>query len=119
MSDIPATDAKVQVQGHLHAIAELLRKTHRLGPEAQGLLADLIDELGVALDSPSVPNEEVAKLAECATHLVQAVHDESEPGVLEAAETRLENAVVAVETKAPGLANLTRRLAEMLSDLGI
>ncbi|MSQ97074.1 MAG: DUF4404 family protein [Gemmataceae bacterium] len=115
-SQPPATE---QVQAHLHAIARLLRETRHVGPEAQALLADLVDELGNALASADVPNEEVARLTECTTHLAQAVQEEGQPGMLEAAEERLEHAVLAVETKAPVLAGLTRRLAEMLSNLGI
>jgi len=108
-----------EVRTLLHTIAELLRHTRHLGPEAQDLLADLIDELGVALETPTIPNQEIARLTECASHLVQAVKENPEPGVLSAAQERLENAVVAVETRSPALANLTRRLAEMLSNLGI
>ena len=111
--------SKAQVQAHLHAISQLLREAHRLSPEAQALLADLVDELGDALDSPDVPDQDVTQLSESAAGLVQAVHEEHAPNLLEAAEERLERAAVAVETKAPALANLTRRLAEMLSNLGI
>ena len=110
--------AKAQVEAHLHALSHLLREARRLGPEEQTLLADFVDELGNALASAEVPDEEVAKLTASASELVQA-HQESAPGMLEAAEERLENAAVAVEAKAPTLANLARRLAEMLSDLGI
>ena len=107
------------VQMHLHTIAELLRSADHVGPEAQKVLADLVDELGKALTSAEVPNDEIARLTESATHLAEAVQAENEPGVLQKAEERLENAVVAIEAKAPALASLTRRLAEMLSNLGI
>ncbi|MBI2807644.1 MAG: DUF4404 family protein [Planctomycetes bacterium] len=120
MSDQPSSHpATTIVHAHLHTISQLLRTAHPVGPETQALLADLLDEIGTALDTSSVPPEEVARLTECASHLAQAVADESEPGILQAAEERLEGAVVAVEMKAPALANLTRRLAEMLSNLGI
>ena len=121
MSEKPVgSDAnKNHVQRHLHALSHLLRAKHRLTPEAQALLADLVDELANALESKEVPNDDVAQLTESASHLVQAVHEKHEPGMLEAAEDRLERAVVAVESKAPTLASLTRRLAQMLSDLGI
>jgi hypothetical protein len=120
MSEKPAgADAKTQVLRHLHAVSHLLRAAHRLSPEAQALLADLVDELANALESEEVPNDDVAQLTESTSHLVQAVHEKHEPGMLEAAESRLERAVVAVESKAPALASLARRLAEMLSDLGI
>lgn len=108
-----------EVRKLLHTIAELLRHARHLGPETQALLADLIDELAVALEIENVPTAEIARLTECAAQLVRAVKDKDKPGVLEAAEDRLERAVVAVETGAPGLASLTRRLAEMLSNLGI
>ena len=108
-----------QVQTQLHAIALLLREASRLEPAAQALLADLFDELADALESTAAPDLDISQLTECAAHLVHAVHEKHEPSLLEAAGDRLENAVLAVEAKAPGLASLTRRLAEMLSDLGI
>lgn len=116
---MPDHDATAEVQTHLHAISKLLREANRLTPEAQALLADLVDELGNALESTDVPNENVAHLTASATHLVQAVHEKHEPSLLEAAEDRLERAAVAVEAKAPHLASLTRQLAEMLSNVGI
>ena len=112
-------DPKAEIQTHLHAVAQLLRHADRLTPEAQALLADLVDELGNALESPDVPDQEVAGLTESAAQLAQAVHEKHEPSLLEAAEDRLERAVVNVESRAPVLANLTRQLAEMLANLGI
>lgn len=111
--------AKTQVQAHLHAISHWLREAHRLGPEEQALLADFVDELGNALDSTEVPDDEVATLTASTSQLMQAVHEKHEPGMLEVAEERLESAAVAVEAKAPALASLTRRMAEILSNLGI
>ena len=108
-----------EVQTQLHAIAQLLRAAQRVGPEAQLLLADLVDELGTALASTAVPNEEVHRLTEYAAHLAQAVQQKHEATLLESAHDRLDGAIVAVEAKAPALADLTRRLAEMLSDVGI
>ena len=120
MSDMSSSSsAKAEVQAHLHAISQLLRDAHRLGSEEQALLADLVDELSNALESPEVSNAELAQLSGGTAHLVQAVHENHEPSMLEAARDRLEGAVVAIESKAPTLAGLTRRLAEMLSNLGI
>jgi len=112
-------DARHEVQEQLHAVAQLLREAHKLGPEAQALLADLVDELGRALETTDVPHEEISSLTKTTSEVVQAVHDEPAPGMIEAAEERLERAAVVIESRAPALANLTRRLAEMLSDLGI
>jgi len=108
-----------EVRAHLHTISELLRQVHHLGPEAQALLADLVDELGKSLESSTVPPSEVVRLTECASHLVQAVHQRHEPSVLEAARDRLQRAVLAVENEAPVLAGITHRLADMLSNVGI
>jgi hypothetical protein len=119
MAEQPADTAAAQVRTQLHAIAQLLREAHRLEPAAQAALADLVDELSKTLEAPAVPSAEVARLTECAAHLVKAVHEEQPPGLLAAARNRLEHAVVAVETEAPGLASLTRRLAEMLSNVGL
>jgi len=66
-----------------------------------------------------VPDEHVAQLTESTAHLVKAVHEQHEATLLEAAQERLEDAVVAVEAKAPTLAGLARRLAQTLSDIGI
>jgi Domain of unknown function (DUF4404) len=113
------TSATAEVRMQLHAIAQLLRVAHRLEPDARAALADLLDELSATLEMPDVPGAEVARLTECTAQLVKAVQEQEEPGVLAAARGRLDKAVVAVETEAPGLASLTRRLAEMLSNLGI
>ena len=120
MSDnAPDLATLAEVRKLLHTLADLLRHARSLGPEGHALLADLIDELGVALESPEVANAEIAWLTECTSQLILAVKQKEQPGVLQAAEQRLESAAVAVETGAPGLANLTRRLAEMLSNVGI
>lgn len=107
------------VRTNLHAISLLLRQQNRLNPESQALLADLLEELGKSLEGNAIPSAEVAKLTECAAHLVDAVHHGHEPSLLEAAHDRLDRAVVAVESQAPALADLTRRLAQMLADVGI
>ena len=103
----------------LHTIAQLLRHTHRLGPATQALLADLVDELGTALAHPDVSSAEIARLVECASHLVRVVHEEKKAGMLAAAREQLEHAAVAIEMRVPGVAVLARRFAEMLSDVGI
>jgi len=119
MPDNNPSIATAEVRAQLHTIAELIRHVHHLGPEAQTLLADLVEELSKSVGSSEIPSAEFVRLTECAKHLVQVVHKGEESGVLDAARGRLERAVIAVETRAPGLANITRQLAEMLSDLGI
>jgi nucleoside-triphosphatase THEP1 len=108
-----------EVRAHLHTISGLLRHAQHLDPEAQALLADLVEEVVKLLESSQSPSSEVARITECASHLVQAVHQQQEPGVLESARNRLQRAVFAAENEAPTLAGITQRLVEMLSNVGI
>jgi hypothetical protein len=122
MNETPSSAAPspAEVRLLLETIAQLLRHTHHLGTEAQLLLADLVEELGRSLAQAQVSAKEMAHLTESASHLVQvAIQEDERPGMLDAARSRMEKAAVAVETGSPVLAGLARRLAEMLSNLGI
>jgi hypothetical protein len=114
----PPNPSAAEVRVLLVSIAQFLRQAHRMGPETQMVLADYVEELGKALEENDISTAEIARLTQCASHLLDAVHDE-EPGVLEGARNRLERTVVAMETQAPMLAGLLRRLSETLSNLGI
>jgi hypothetical protein len=114
----PPSPSAAEVRGLLVSIAQFLRQAHRMGPETQLVLADYVEELGKALEDSDISTTEIARLTQCASQLLDAVHDE-EPGVLQGARDRLERTVVAAETQAPILAGLLRRLAETLSNLGI
>jgi hypothetical protein len=103
----------------LHDLARVLRAGPPLGPEAQRALAELIDELGNAVGSGSVPSADVTHLAEMTSHFVQALHRKHEPGGLAAARDRLERAVLRAEATAPVTAGLARRALDALSNLGI
>lgn len=108
-----------EVPASLHAIAGLLRQGHHLGPEAQQALAELVDEMGTALEPGKEPTAEMAHLAESTAHLVQVLHQGRDRGVLAAARNRLEQAALAAESQAPTLAGLVHRLIDTLSNLGI
>jgi ABC-type transporter Mla subunit MlaD len=108
-----------KVQQHLHTIARLLRDVRHLSPEAQELLAELVDELGQALASDTVPPAELNRLAEHVTQLLRAAEPGAERGVLGQIRNRLEQAAAALESRAPLLTGLTRRLIETLSEMGI
>ncbi len=118
-SHSPAPPSVVEVRTHLHTIARLLREVHRLDPAAHDLLADLVDELGTALEADTVPSTELAHLTECTAQLVEAAHRGETAGLLGKARARLDRAVLAVEREAPTAAGLARRVAETLSNLGI
>ena len=107
------------MSGRLHEIAQLLRGTHHLGPEAQQALAELADELGNLLD-PAVPAPaEAGPLLESTAHVVAALRQKHGSGPLSAARERLEAAVAKFGARAPGTADFARRLLDTLANLGI
>jgi hypothetical protein len=108
-----------EVAASLHTVARLLREGQHLTPEAQQVLAELVDEIGNALEPGTVPSAELAHLAESTAHLAEVLHQRPEGGVLTAARDRLEQAALAVEYQAPVLTGLVRRLIDTLSNLGI
>src|SRR5579859_6910781 len=108
-----------KVQDHLHTIARLLRDVRHLSPDAQDLLAELVDELGRALESNEVPPAELGHLAEQVAALLRAAKPGGDAGLLAQIQDRLDQAATALESRAPMLTGLTRRLIETLSELGI
>ena len=111
--------ARTPLQQHLHTIAGLLRHERPLRPEAQRLLAGLMDEIGSALEAQTVSPAELNQLAEHVAQLVQAAHAGEEVGFIGQLRERLDEAAAELESRAPRLTGLTRRLIETLSDLGI
>jgi hypothetical protein len=107
------------IQASLHTIAEVLRDPHPLSPEVRQALAELMDELGALLASPSVPDEALGHLAQSTAHLVQAAHRRADEGLLAAARDRLEQAILGVERHAPLAAGIARRILDALANIGI
>ena len=113
------TASAVQVCEHLHTIARLLRAVPHLEPEAQQLLAELVDELSRSLESGTVPAAEIKLLTEHVTQLVQAAHPEEPPGMVGKMRERMNAALASLEVKAPLLAGLIRQLSDALYEIGI
>jgi Domain of unknown function (DUF4404) len=113
----PATVAAVQT--HLRTIAQVLHQAQHLGPEAQDLLAELVQELGDALNSATVPSADLAHLTECAAQVVQATQRPREHGMATGARDRLQKAIIGVETQFPTVAAIASKLLDTLADLGI
>lgn len=99
----------------LRELAGLLRAADHLSPEAQQALADLVEELSGALPGTAAS----AQLAESAAHLAAALHEQKDPGLLERARQRLEEAALRAETEAPVATGVVRRLIDALANLGI
>jgi|SRR6516162_358974 F0F1-type ATP synthase membrane subunit b/b' len=115
-SDLPA-DSNLETK--LQSIAQLLREADHLGPEAQQALAEIVDELGKALRSVPVSSEEAKSLADSTAHLVRAVHQKHDPGLVAAAQGRMRQAITRVENQAPFVAQIAGRLLDTLVSLGI
>jgi hypothetical protein len=121
MSDVPSQpeSAQEQLRTNLAALAHLLRTTRQLGPEAQEELAEIVDELGRTITSGPAASAETANLAASAAHLVDALCQKKDSGILSEARNRVENAIVAAEARAPFAAGLAQRLVDVLTDIGI
>jgi hypothetical protein len=102
----------------LHHLAQILREAHHLGPEAQRQLADLIDELGEALDASPAAPAELGRLSEATASLAEALKTRDQ-GMLTAVRDRLQGAAVEAEVQAPLTVGLVRRIAETLANIGI
>lgn len=100
----------------IEELARRLREAEHLEPEVRTEAAALLGDLTEALHPPE-PHTEA--LAESTAELVRAVSDQHEPGLIEAAKERLEEAVVRAETKAPVATDIVLRLIDVLSGIGI
>jgi hypothetical protein len=113
------TPSVQEVQAKLHEVARMLQGSTSLDSEAQQILAELVDELGVALQASTTPPAEVARLAASAAHLAEALHHQRDQGFLGKARDRLGAAVLQAEAKAPVAAGVARRLLDVLANIGI
>jgi len=102
----------------IEELARRLREAEHLEPEARGQAADLLGNLAAELDQTE-PSAQKEHLAESAAQLVRAVQDQHEPGLIEAARERLEEAVARAEANAPVATDLVLQLIDVLASLGI
>ena len=115
-ADLPA-DANLEAS--LQSIAEVLREADHLTPEAQKALAEIVEELGKALHSASISSEEAKSLADSTAHLVRALHQKQDQGLLTAARDRMKQAITHIEYEAPFAAQIAGRLLDTLASFGI
>lgn len=108
-----------EVRKRLHDVAQMLRESSSLDPEVHRALAELLDELSTALEAPTAPPEEVARLAETAAHLADSLQRQHDRGLLEKARDRLREAMLEAETHAPIAVGLARSLTQALANIGI
>jgi len=102
----------------IEELARRVREAEHLEPEAREQVADLLENLSSELDQTE-PSAHKEHLAESAAQLVRAVQDQHEPGLIEAARERLEEAVARAEANAPVATDLVLQLIDVLANLGI
>jgi len=107
-----------QLQTELHEVAGRLRQSQHLTPAQQEELADLLDELSGALRATQPLSPEMLHVAQTAAHLAQHLHNQ-DGGLLSSLRERLEQTALQVETQAPLLVGITRRLIDALANIGI
>ena len=117
--DTAATPSPEDRAASLHAVARALRGARHLGPEARQALAEFLDALGDPETTAAASPADMNRLTERATHLLQALQHQHDPGVLEAARDRLEEAVLRAESEAPVTAGAFRRLLDALANIGL
>jgi len=116
-SPIPQEPEKIQAR--LHDLAQLLRHTEHLDPATQQALAELADELAATINFSKAPSADVNHLLNTSTHVIEMLHQKPETPVPATVRGRLEQAIVAAESRAPVLAGVAHRLLDVLADLGI
>jgi hypothetical protein len=103
---------------HIEELARRLRDAEHLDPEARAEMADLLRSLALELDRGE-PSEHEEHLAHTTAQLVRAVHDQHEPGRVEAARGRLDQAIAKVGAKSSVATDIVVRLADVLAGIGI
>jgi hypothetical protein len=120
---MPEEPSKVESAGppavdHIEQLARRLRDAEHLDPLARVEVADLLRSLAVELERGG-PSEHEEHLAHTTAQLVRAVDERHEPGLIEAARRRLEEAIERAEVKAPVATDIVARLADVLAGIGI
>ena len=121
MSDTsePEAPSVTEVRTRLRAAAQMLVESTAVDPAVRGALSDLLGELARALETPAAPPAEVARLADGAAQLAEALHHRHDRGLLETSRDHLEKLVVQAEARAPIIVRLAHGVVDALADLGI
>ncbi len=120
MSDQPSSSSSSYDENpaRLLACAMSLRAAEHIDPDAQEALAELVIELAGALD-PQAPSAQTTHLAESSAHLVEALHEQRNAGLIAAARRRVEEAAARAEAGAPVATGVARQMIDLLAGLGI
>lgn len=114
-----APRSRAELEAFLARLADDLRDVEHLDVDARRDLAELLHELGRAVAATELPPAELEHLAASATHLAKALHSRTQRSGLAGAQDRLEQAVLATQSRAPVLTGIMRRLIDVLTNIGI
>ena len=105
------------VPDRLHQLARCSAR-HTISDRKCKPLADLIDELGRAVPPGAASTDAQTHLADTTAHLVHALHQRKDAGILNAANLRFEDAALRAEAEAPVATGVVRRVIDALANLG-
>jgi hypothetical protein len=106
------------IRPDLEEHARRLGLAEHLDPSSRAQLAELLRKLASELDQAG-PSPHEHDLAATAAHLVRAVEDRRENGIVDAARENVEQAVARAESNAPVVTDLVLQLIDVLAGLGI
>ena len=113
------TPSVPEVRSRLQAAAQMLGESTVVEPAVRTALTQLLEELSRALEAPAAPPGEVARLADGAARLADALHHRHDQGLLEASRDRLGDLALQAETRAPTIVHLAQDVIDALANLGI
>ncbi len=102
----------------LHAVARALRGRVTWGRRRGSALAEFLDALGDPETTAAAAPADMNRLTERATHLLEALQHQHDPGVLAAGATDWKRRCCA-ESEAPVAAGVFRRLLDVLANIGL
>ena len=114
----PPPQAGQQLRTRLQELSRLLHGSDNLTSEAREQLADLVAELGEALQAGQVEPTTLTHLTNSAGQIAEGLRSRRK-GLLAAARDGLERVVVQAEGEAPVATGFAERLIDILSNIGI
>lgn len=115
---LPRPAADDDLRRRLQDLGQLLAQADHLEPEMQQQLAELVQELGQAMQGGELEPSAVAQLSDSTAQLTDALRAQHQ-GLLSTARDGLERLVVDAEGRAPVATGFAERLIDVLSNLGI
>jgi hypothetical protein len=115
----PSPPEPARMLADLHTVAGLLRADPKIGREEQRFVAELVDELAKALESPQPAAPELTRLTEQTAQMLEALRHRHDANLFTAARMRLDEAIMEAEERAPVVVGLVRGLLDVLAASGI